>query len=321
MFALLLVALLGSLPWAGEPSGRLGWATPTRVLIGVWVYAHLAAVFFRAYADPLIFVQHRATFLFVPLALVAGFLLSDWLILIGLSVAGFWAIYHLGMQNFGLARLYDVRAGNSPEVGRQLDYGLTQVVTILPFVAGVTLMPTLQVVRLFERVGWDAPVDFLIAVRPIQAEIAPFALAVGALYLAFYVWSYRRLIKRGYRLCPTKLLLFATTGTTAVLAWGFLPPSKAFFVTNFYHALQYFAFVWWSERGNVTRLFRLGDSQTSRGMALAGFLIPIFAFGILYQAYGLDYRALRWAASIGLAVSLLHYWYDGFIWSVRRNEI
>ena len=30
---------------------------------------------------------------------------------------------------------------------------------------------------------------------------------------------------------------------------------------------------------------------------------------------------LRWALSLGLVVTLMHFWYDGFIWSVRRREV
>ena len=36
-----------------------------------------------------------------------------------------------------------------------------------------------------------------------------------------------------------------------------LPPLEALFVANFYHALQYFAIVWWAERSNLVALFRL----------------------------------------------------------------
>ncbi len=30
---------------------------------------------------------------------------------------------------------------------------------------------------------------------------------------------------------------------------------------------------------------------------------------------------LQWALSLGLVVTLVHFWYDGFIWSVRRREV
>ena len=30
---------------------------------------------------------------------------------------------------------------------------------------------------------------------------------------------------------------------------------------------------------------------------------------------------LRWGAAVGLVVTLMHFWYDGFIWSVRRHQV
>ncbi|MEO2170040.1 MAG: hypothetical protein ABGY42_18375, partial [bacterium] len=61
--------------------------------------------------------------------------------------------------------------------------------------------------------------------------------------------------------------------------------------------------------------------QTNQWPVLGAFLLLTFAFGVTCQAWDFDYRVLRCAASVGFAVSLLHYWYDGFIWSVRRREI
>jgi hypothetical protein len=29
----------------------------------------------------------------------------------------------------------------------------------------------------------------------------------------------------------------------------------------------------------------------------------------------------QWAMAVGITVSLLHFWYDGFIWSVRKREV
>lgn len=28
-----------------------------------------------------------------------------------------------------------------------------------------------------------------------------------------------------------------------------------------------------------------------------------------------------WALSVTLVVSLMHFWYDGFVWSVRRSDV
>jgi hypothetical protein len=47
---------------------------------------------------------------------------------------------------------------------------------------------------------------------------------------------------------------------------------------------------------------------------------------VVTGAYGLwaelvDSSKERVALSVTLVVSLMHFWYDGFIWSVRRREV
>jgi hypothetical protein len=322
VLALLLVEAVGRWPWAQERQSFFGVETsPIPFFIAVWSYSHAFAVFFRTHADDGIFVQHRVRFLAVPVALFLGLLWSDWLMIGGLAIAGFWAVYHLGMQNFGLCRIYDARCGNPPEMGRRLDYGLTQVLTLGPFIAGLSLMPTAQGFRGFAKVGWEAPERWLQTLRVLQESAAPYVVTAGLVYLAFYLVSYARLVKRGYHPCPQKIALFLTSGTVSILAWGFFTPWKAFFVMNFFHGLQYFAIVWWTERGTLQRLLRLEQVTAGRWLAFLAFAATTALVGIAYRLYGVDYAALRWAAALALSISLLHYWYDGFVWSVRKREV
>jgi hypothetical protein len=239
----------------------------------------------------------------------------------GLAVAGFWAVYHLGMQNFGLCRIYDARHGNPPEMGRRLDYWMTQVLNLGPFVAGLSLMPTAQAFRAFEQLGWATPESWLRALRPLQGSFAPYVLSAGLLYLLFYLCSYVRLTRRGYRPCAQKIALLVSSGAVSVIAWGFLTPWKAFFVMNFFHGLQYFAIVWWTERQTLRRILRLDRIRAGHWLALLAFAAATLLVGIGYRLYGLDPVALRWAAALALSISLLHYWYDGFVWSVRKQEV
>jgi hypothetical protein len=320
--ALVLVGVLERWPWAQERQTLFGVeSSPIPFFIAVWSYSHAFAVFFRTHADSRIFAQHRVRFLAVPLALFLGLLWSDCMMIGGLTIAGFWAVYHLGMQNFGLCRIYDARHGNPSDLGRKLDYGLTQVLTLGPFIAGLSLMPTAQALRGFAEVGWEAPASWLPILRSVQTSFAPYIAAAGLLYLVFYLFCYARLIKRGYRPCPQKIALFVFSGSVSIIAWGLLTPWKAFFVMNFFHGLQYFAIVWWTERGNLRRVLRLEHVGVGAWLAFLAFAATTLLVGIGYRLYGLDYAALRWAAALALSISLLHYWYDGFIWSVRKREV
>ena len=53
--------------------------------------------------------------------------------------------------------------------------------------------------------------------------------------------------------------------------------------------------------------------------ALRNLVVRLFIAGALYFWSG--HATFRWAAAAGLVVSLMHFWYDGFVWSVRRHEV
>ena len=73
---------------------------------------------------------------------------------------------------------------------------------------------------------------------------------------------------------------------------------------NFFHSLQYFALVWHAEKAQVR--------------ALPWFFAAAAAYGVWGQFLGQSSHA---AMSALLTVSIMHFWYDGFIWSVKRKQI
>ena len=322
LLALLLVESVAVWPWARESQVLLGVEQyPVPFFILIWTHAHLAAVFFRSHGNAGIFVQHKFAFIGVPLILFASFMASDWVILTGFVIAVFWATYHIGMQNFGLTRIYDVRWGNAPEQGRTLDFWLHQFINLGPFLVGLSLLPSLSSFRHFDDVGWHAPGEWVSKYGAVHGFLTPTVLIAAFFFSLYYVYAYSQLMKQGYRLCPQKIALLATTAVTSIVAWGFLTPWKAFFVMNFFHALQYFALVWWVEKRNLRRLLRVENLAAGRWLSLLGFAAIVAAFGVGYRQYGNDYTTLRWAASFALVVALMHYWYDGFVWSVRKREV
>lgn len=321
----LALALVGLTAWLPPVGGRSSIvqdpAAPAIFVMLVLSQAHAVAVFFRSHGNRAIYVRHRFAFVVVPILLFAGLMTSDWVMAVALVLAPFWAVYHLGMQSFGLARMYDVRWGNSAETGRTQDYVLQQFFNLAPFLAGWSLLPHLQSLRVFDRVNWHAPALWLDAHRSVEGALAGVFLVTGPVFLAYYVYSYRALMRQGYRLCPQKVVLLLTTGTVSIAAWGFLSPWKAVFVMNLFHSVQYFALVWWAERGNLARVSRLQHASYGMPVLLVAFAAVTLSLGTFLQVYGRDYTVMRWAASVALVISLMHYWYDGFVWSVRRREV
>lgn len=297
--------------------GRAG--TATSLFIGSFVMAHLVLVVVRSHLNPQIFARHPRRFVAVPLLLWFVLCASDWALACAIVLTVWWDVVHSSLQTFGLGRIYDARLGNPPELGRRLDLGLNLLLYAGPILAGATLLEHLSPFAAFERVG-----AVIFRQVPIQAEahqgaVARALIACGAIYLLVYVLGYIRLARRGYRVSPQKVALLVLTGACSIYTWGFNSFGEAFFIMNFFHAWQYFGLVWWSERGNLRRRLGLERVRWGGAAALAAMVIAAGAYGLWAEL--VDAREQRVALSVTLVVSLMHFWYDGFIWSVRRREV
>jgi hypothetical protein len=233
-------------------------------------------------------------------------------------LAIWWDVYHSALQTFGLGRIYDSRHGNDPDLGRQADRVLNIAIYVGPILAGTNLWAHLQQFKSFERVDMESLARFGNLVFTQQPDLQIAVFAIGLPIVAGYVLHYRRLIAQGYSVSTQKVVLFVLTALCSICAWGFMAPAKAFFVMNFFHALQYFAIVWWSEKKNMISLFGLTRVPFRVAAALLILIVPTFSYGVWVvvrpgQATGV--------VVISVVVSLMHFWYDGFVWSVRKQQI
>jgi hypothetical protein len=286
--------------------------------IKVFIQAHLVLVFLRSHLNPKINHLHPIRFFVVPFALLVTCLASPVVLVFVLVLAIWWDVYHSALQTFGLGRMYDVRHGNDPELGRQADRILNIAIYVGPILAGTNLWTHLQYFRQFRAVDMEslAALGELVFQQREELQIATFA--IGTLVVLLYLLHYRRLATQGYSVSTQKVVLLASTALCSVYAWGFLAPAKAFFVMNFFHALQYFAIVWWSEKKNVISLFGLGRVPFRVAAALLILTVPAFSYGVLAVVKP-GFRP--GIVAVAAVVSIMHFWYDGFVWSVRKQQV
>ena len=310
------LALLGGFSSPMQPATLFGtkeaWAS---VFIAAWTYAHLVAVFFRSHLNRDIYRQFQLRFTVVPILLFVGFVSSEWLMVCGAVLIVFWDAYHTAMQNFGFCRIYDAKQGNFSAKSRRLDIMVNQLLYVGPIIGGLSFAPTLKSVEQFASVEWFLPIqvaNFLIFVQP---RLTQFLVIFGTLFLAYYVYSYWRMSQNGYRVSPQKVAILTSTGVTSVWAWGFLPPFYAFFVTNFYHALQYFGIVWAVEKRTIRSVIGLARSSHGTWIALLLFTVLLTVIGLAAKLYITD--TVKWAVALFMVVSVVHFWYDSFIWQAK----
>lgn len=287
-----------------------------KLLIGTLIHAHLVAVLIRSHGNPEIRRRHPLRFLLVPVLLFAVIRASPWIAITATIVATWWDVWHSGAQTFGFGRIYDRNAGNPPDAGRRLDYWLNQLLYLGPVLGGVTLLDHLLQFEHFQDLGTTLFGAVPVYAARWQRTLTAILLSAGTLFLIYYVLAYVRLHQKGYRVSLPKVFLLVSTGACSIYTWGLNSWGEAFFIMNLFHAVQYLALVWAREKEQLGR--RLGPIGRRPWLLCAIYLGAVLGYGVCAELLNPDLTTL-WVVT--LVVSLLHFWYDGFIWSVRARQI
>ena len=175
-----------------------------------------------------------------------------------------------------------------------------------------------QKFELFADVGAMFLSEVPLRMASAQRTLAWAVIVGGTAFVGYYVLAYARLARRGYVVGFPKVFLLATTGLVSIWAWGFNPWGQAFLVMNFFHAVQYLGLVWWSEKRVLLQRLRLGRVRFGLPLAAFVFVCAAFSYGAIAEIEADRSRPL-W--SLVQVVSLMHFFYDGFVWSVRKRQI
>ncbi|MDC0935240.1 tetratricopeptide repeat protein [Pirellulales bacterium] len=317
--------------------------TPEQVSLAVISFAslgHHLPGFMRAYGDRELFERFRIRFLLAPplafaLALIftppswlAAALNLPWTHLHGLElILLLWGTWHGLMQTYGFMRIYDLRRGENQPREAQLDHALC----IAMFVCGVVFSDA----RVFGVAGamWQSGLPLF---GPEWLTGVRWAVGIASLLVAVaYVLNLLARIARGQSINALKVLLAGITGWffwyTGRLSTNLLIGLAMF---EIYHAVQYYAIVWIYNRRLFERAgerfgplgFMFRDRYTMLGVYLA--MIGAYSSIRYLTGDGSDYifttggniDAYQWLFALFVASSLLHFYYDGFIWKVSERK-
>ncbi|MEZ4256818.1 MAG: hypothetical protein R3A78_14100 [Polyangiales bacterium] len=300
--------------WRGQTFSYTG------MFLGILIHAHLVAVVFRTHANRTVFKMFPLRFTLVPLAMFAVMQTSRW-VLVSVSVlATFWDVYHSGAQTFGFARIYDKKAGNDALAGRRLDWWLNHLLYAGPILGGVVMMEHFGDFHEYKERGLVSAL--FESVPPFMdrnhAYFTMLVIAGGTAFIVYYLYAYFRLMEAGHRVSKQKVWILALTGLVSIYTWGFNSWGQAFFIMNVFHAVQYFGIVWANEKKTILRTFRVETIPAGKWIGLTLFLASTAGYGVWVAATKSSHETL-W--SIMLVVSIMHFWYDSFVWSVRKAQV
>jgi hypothetical protein len=352
----IIVAPLISLIWAVSFTLLFG---PEIVLtiFAIFNIAHHLPTFIRIYGDRDLLRRFRWSLLLGPVlpfslamcvvahVVLGGHHMSNVLYL--LLILQLWDPWHFLRQHYGFMRIYDRNNRARRELSSRMDFMICSTWFAYIMVATLNWMPDL----LYDTYRFHgSPLLFLFD-DGVYGAVQLFSLGVAVVgtvaYLGYLAWCRAN----GYFVSPAKITLLVITFGVMLLTyvpnpaisrlvpdWNF---ALGFAVLGMVHVTQYLAIVWKynrrlsgregaARRGLFQELFSRGDWNALCTFVLVcllyGFFLASSSTGLFGASptAGSVWMGGRWLVGVIFALAftstLLHYYYDGFIWKVRHKE-
>lgn len=284
---------------------------------GVLVYmaiGHHVPTFLRAYGDPDEYARNRFRLLVIPALvlplIVAAVLLDSRL----LGMIFIWDQYHFVRQHYGFMRIYDAK-NKSLATGR---VNLDQLMCFSVFIAIIAHSDFYSFI--YTGALLDLGVVFPTWIGPLVRNVS-LAAAIG-IGFAWVVHLLRRLSSGE----PVSVLKLAITGTTyAVWYYAYVVlsnPALSYPISSFFHCFQYDALAWHYNQAKAKTLERSPGNALFRYIHSSKhvwlYIGAIGSYGLLSHFGTLVVPSL--ILVLNRTTAILHYYFDSFIWRVRRPE-
>jgi hypothetical protein len=270
------------------------------------------------YGDANRFRERRRLFTWSPLVALAvvgaAVALHLWVII---PVAAVWNTVHTLQQRYGLSRIYARKSGyGSPLLDRWVLYAF--MVSALLVVAANP-----GTLRLVDRVELDptnaGAVRRLVEARPFALmALVVFGTAAAALLVALIRQEMRQASGASAPANPAKWLYQGSS--LALIVAIALNPAAGFIAYVGAHAIEYFVVVYKTAESRygaksdpTTLLGRAAYRPAGRAACFAA--VAAAAFLVYSRTHGQAFDVVLYT------VGILHFWYDGFIWKLRKPAI
>ncbi|MBJ66678.1 MAG: hypothetical protein CME28_01545 [Gemmatimonadetes bacterium] len=292
-------------------------------IMSFFAMGHHLPGFMRAYGDPELFTTFKEKFLIAPVVVLIVVALAQFNTLHGLFLMVLlWEIWHLFMQHYGIMRIYDGKNKIFAKWNARWDW----LLTLAAFVTVVVYSPE-YFYRILDQ-NQNVGLPFLSVEQMLMVKSALFygTLAIGAGYVGNLFWR----LATGQKVSFPKVAVMGTTLFLIYFGWIYIQDlTIGYAAFAAFHDIQYFAIVWVYNNNLVQRQEKtsrlLKTFFTSRSIPiLVGYVAISFIYGTVNYSLNWFDRA-QWIKAIEILVitsTLLHYYFDGFIWKMRdkRNQ-
>ena len=288
-------------------------------LLAFVTFGHHLPGFVRAYGDRELFERYKWRFLLAPPMLFAASYWFESRSLHGILMLTFtWDIWHVLMQHYGFMRIYDAKQREFSSLTARLDW----IFSISCYVALIVASPHYRNNLLLLAYQSGIPVLPMGPFEFLKTSIYAVAILSAVAYVGYtlYLWKQGR---HNIRKLITLVLFLGATYYLYVYSHNFV---VGFAVWSGFHCLQYYGIVWAFNRsrvergGDVTKFVRF-LFRPKTGLAILYASLIVAYGGIDYVQQNLPDGATIKALLISFVATstILHYYFDGFIWKVREK--
>jgi len=285
---------------------------------------HHLATWLRVYASPTELDRWRERLIVGPILLIGFAYGLTWLAPLSLMLLVLlWDHQHSIMQQYGFSRIYDFKAGTGAPSTPRFDLYLQWILFVNMLI--VSPLWSLTFLRIFHEWGLIPSTETVLLIQRLSWTVA---LSYGIAFLGHVAWC----IHRGYPLNPLKygflfasyfLWYYASFTTTYLLIFAI--------AHRLMHGLQYIVMVYYYNRNQVER-----GGVDSRLLTRLGTPGHLKLFVLLCVGYAIAFELLTnswdrgvsfgedldlFAYSLISSFALVHYYFDSFIWKVRRPDV
>ncbi|MBL4689592.1 MAG: hypothetical protein JKY37_33705 [Nannocystaceae bacterium] len=320
--------VLAVMPLAGETGVERGWiwlaiaVLSSRLLVSVWpqpgTRRHGTTVTLGVIAIAMVVATNYPALRIHPRDLIAGIVVFT----------GAWNIWHVLMQKYGILRLYSAKSGRDTKVPGWVDR-LLLLAWIPVFLLWLGPANREAVLGAY-RQGRGTLVPVLDAMEAAQPYLLAPAIALVLSALALFLWHEWRANR--FTNAPRLWLAAGTTSLSA--AFFVVHPLKVYLAYGFSHAIEYMVFVWAFQRRRYAKPLAhnptLARVLKHPWIAYGGFtgggalLIIALQYGPQWmppsaRPYFLGFSTAEWFVYWGLYQSMVHFYFDSFMWKMRRG--
>ena len=288
-----------------------------RFLFG-WVmfisFVHQPLTFPLVYASPWRLATHRRLFLWFPVVAVAIIAMAVQVSLTLVAVVGgIWNAEHILMQRYGLTRLYGRKAGDDQG---QLERWMLVSWFLIPLLWSAATGSLRDVLARISSGSVDAAAASVLAKMSTEAAVALTVVVLAAAYLTVRWSAGERRLATGWNV--GKLLYLVSTAGLFGLALVDPIAAVVGFVAS--HSIEYFVLVnrsVASERQHTGLLGRIARRSHGRSAFFGAYVVAAtVVFFLLYRASPAPVLLMAI-----LTIGAVHFFYDAFIWKLRKPEV